>query len=177
MFRILLLFSGYNRKVYIGRVEHHNPMSQLQILFEMQNTTMYNALRSSDLLKKEGRTKRLKDDDGEDDCTVTIQNFATGTFPSSHIFFLSGDYRADVSKRFHAEEIEGTFGPARIFGMGINSMDRNGLEDFLMVAVTAIEEKFPGFKSQLSYIGTYIGDYQAISRESFREGIEKVLKK
>ncbi|MBS3158183.1 hypothetical protein J4206_02760 [Candidatus Woesearchaeota archaeon] len=148
-------------------------MGDLRVIFEIKDSTIYGSLDSQGLLNKDSKPTSYNGVRG-----ITVRSFSADAlnWHLARLIFASDHYEAIVRDPSSKEVgIESRFGPAHIFGIGLNSHDGRYLDEWLKTAFAKIERYIPMFRKHLSYVGTSMRDYDCMSPNSFRGDMEKLL--
>lgn len=147
-------------------------MAELKIIFKSDSTT-YEILHIIKLLKEpildsytevEGVLTRSFN-------SRTNRLMALGGFMSLNYETNIGNF-SDFNKPI---KLETRFGPECVFGIGLNSGDRNLLEHNLSKAIMELELLAPGSKRSLEYVGILHGDSALLYLNEEDSLIKKLL--
>ena len=147
-------------------------MGSMKVIFQLQDVHDYEQLVGKGILLDSWR----ENNSGMDN-DVRYFNLEAGIF-LYHRFFLSYNYQLKIGDfSHHPVDTKNKFGPAYVFGLGMNSADSPELKEQLERALTLLEPQVRDFRKRLTYSGTLFLDYGLLNKDAFRESLEAVLGK
>lgn len=150
-------------------------MAELKILFRVEDVSAYQTLDSARVLKE-----------GHRDAYTGIAGVVTRYFDylsADHLSnlgcFVSSNYEADYGDFTdfnNPNKLQEKFGPAHVFGMGLNTGERHLMEGNLREALRELERIVPEAKKKLSYVGILYCDPSLIFKGEKKELADALLK-